>query len=100
MAERAPHAGRAESLEAQLKDAAPIGSEIEVTLMPSGALDVLMRVSGGQVIVMEGAADDSQFGLTPDLRPEDAGFHSGHPIVYDNYDDAVRALLDLLAALQ
>jgi hypothetical protein len=81
-------------LEARLRAAAPAGSDVEVTLFPSGALDVLIPVR--DVIIMEGEADESEFGLTPDLRSDDCGFDSGHPLVFDTYDAAVEALLGLL----
>jgi len=80
------------NLERALWQVALPGSDVEVVLMPSGSFDVTVRRADGPVIVMQGYPHRSEFGLTPDIRGQDAGFDDGHPIILHDYDDAIDAL--------
>lgn len=84
-------------LEAALRDAAPVGSHVEVVKMPSGAFDVTVRRADGPIVVMQGYPHRREFGLTPDIRSDNAGFEDGHPIVIHDYDEALRQLIDAVA---
>lgn len=91
MADRSPPL---DALGAALHQAAPPGSHVELIVMPSGAFDVTVRRADGPIVVMQGYPHRRAFGLTPDMRGEDAGFDDGHPIVMHDYDEAIRRLLE------
>ena len=82
-----------DDLQDVLERRAPPGSVVEVVIMPAGAFDVTVRRSDGPVCVMQGSPARDEYGLTPDLRLEDAGFDDGHPIILHDYETAIRQLL-------
>ena len=81
-----------------LQDLVGFEATVHVTCFPSGALDVYVR-RGEVVTIVQGRADWTEFGLSPELE-SDAGFDEGHPLVFDNYFDLFRGLVEILRPLE
>jgi hypothetical protein len=85
----------AAQLRQELEATAPAGSEVEVEVSDLGGIHVVVRRPDARVIVMQGRADGSEYGVTPDL-PLDAGFNDGHPIVIGSFGEARSVLLEAI----
>jgi len=79
-------------LAAYLQDLLGFQAQVQVTCLPSGALDIYVR-RGSVVTRVQGRSSWDEFGFTPALE-KDAGFDDGHPHVFGTYEELFGALVD------
>lgn len=75
-----------QDVEQAIDDTFGAGTPRTVTVYSSGAVSIVIR-AGERVIVIDGAATHTEWGISVD--PEDEGAFSGHPVTVTSLADAL-----------